>query len=162
MCIVTTGLFFRCPSAGIALDKVFDYSEYWEVARGLYAPFDCTATMKSGNADVYENEIPGGQYTNLHFQVQSTILATHLSRIDFADKWVKLHFTKLFAACTFLAWKVDASEVLNMTLAQCALIYLWFFWAAPAVGNTFFHISYFCAVLWKMHTLSVYHLLNGL
>lgn len=51
------------------LDKVFDYSEYWEVARGLYAPFDCTATMKSGNADVYENEIPGGQYTNLHFQV---------------------------------------------------------------------------------------------
>lgn len=56
--------------AGIALEKVFDYSEYWEVARGLYAPFDCTATMKSGNADVYENEIPGGQYTNLHFQVQ--------------------------------------------------------------------------------------------
>ncbi|KAG7255948.1 hypothetical protein CRUP_026803 [Coryphaenoides rupestris] len=54
---------------GIALEKVYDYSEYWEVARGLYAPFDCTATMKSGNADVYENEIPGGQYTNLHFQV---------------------------------------------------------------------------------------------
>lgn len=51
---------------------MFDYSEYWEVARGLYAPFDCTATMKSGNADVYENEIPGGQYTNLHFQVQYT------------------------------------------------------------------------------------------
>lgn len=56
---------------GIALEKVFDYSEYWEVARGLYAPFDCTATMKSGNADVYENEIPGGQYTNLHFQAHS-------------------------------------------------------------------------------------------
>ncbi|KPP72203.1 hypothetical protein Z043_108823 [Scleropages formosus] len=30
-----------------------------------------TATMKSGNADVYENEIPGGQYTNLHFQAHS-------------------------------------------------------------------------------------------
>ena len=27
--------------------------------------------MKSGNADVYENEIPGGQYTNLHFQAHS-------------------------------------------------------------------------------------------
>lgn len=53
------------------MDKVFDYSEYWEVARGLYAAFDCTATMKSGNADVYENEIPGGQYTNLHFQAHS-------------------------------------------------------------------------------------------
>uniref|UniRef100_A0A8C5CWX1 Pyruvate carboxylase n=1 Tax=Gadus morhua TaxID=8049 RepID=A0A8C5CWX1_GADMO len=56
---------------GIPLEKVYDYSEYWEVARGLYAPFDCTATMKSGNADVYENEIPGGQYTNLHFQAHS-------------------------------------------------------------------------------------------
>ncbi|XP_024250218.2 pyruvate carboxylase, mitochondrial isoform X2 [Oncorhynchus tshawytscha] len=56
---------------GISLENVYDYSEYWEVARGLYAPFDCTATMKSGNADVYENEIPGGQYTNLHFQAHS-------------------------------------------------------------------------------------------
>ncbi|KAK1788162.1 hypothetical protein P4O66_016627 [Electrophorus voltai] len=56
---------------GISLEKVFDYSEYWEVTRGLYAPFDCTATMKSGNADIYENEIPGGQYTNLHFQAHS-------------------------------------------------------------------------------------------
>uniref|UniRef100_A0A4W4E7M5 Pyruvate carboxylase n=1 Tax=Electrophorus electricus TaxID=8005 RepID=A0A4W4E7M5_ELEEL len=58
-------------NTGISLEKVFDYSEYWEVTRGLYAPFDCTATMKSGNADIYENEIPGGQYTNLHFQAHS-------------------------------------------------------------------------------------------
>ncbi|NXA99815.1 PYC protein, partial [Cnemophilus loriae] len=70
----------RCPrgvptvsplSPGIALERVFEYSEYWEAARGLYAAFDCTATMKSGNADVYENEIPGGQYTNLHFQAHA-------------------------------------------------------------------------------------------
>ncbi|XP_061200448.1 pyruvate carboxylase, mitochondrial [Neopsephotus bourkii] len=56
---------------GISLEKVFEYSEYWEGARALYAAFDCTATMKSGNADVYENEIPGGQYTNLHFQAHA-------------------------------------------------------------------------------------------
>ncbi|XP_064359217.1 pyruvate carboxylase, mitochondrial [Dromaius novaehollandiae] len=56
---------------GIELERVFEYSEYWEAARGLYAAFDCTATMKSGNADVFENEIPGGQYTNLHFQAHS-------------------------------------------------------------------------------------------
>ncbi|XP_041270749.1 pyruvate carboxylase, mitochondrial, partial [Onychostruthus taczanowskii] len=56
---------------GIDLERVFEYSEYWEAARGLYAAFDCTATMKSGNADVYENEIPGGQYTNLHFQAHA-------------------------------------------------------------------------------------------
>uniref|UniRef100_A0A669CS68 Pyruvate carboxylase n=1 Tax=Oreochromis niloticus TaxID=8128 RepID=A0A669CS68_ORENI len=66
---------------GIALEKVFDYSEYWEVARGLYAPFDCTATMKSGNADVYENEIPGGQYTNLHFQAHSMGLGNKFKEV---------------------------------------------------------------------------------
>ncbi|XP_062372503.1 pyruvate carboxylase, mitochondrial [Sardina pilchardus] len=66
---------------GISMDTVFDYSEYWEVARGLYAPFDCTATMKSGNADVYENEIPGGQYTNLHFQAHSMGLGNKFKEV---------------------------------------------------------------------------------
>uniref|UniRef100_A0A672MDW0 pyruvate carboxylase n=1 Tax=Sinocyclocheilus grahami TaxID=75366 RepID=A0A672MDW0_SINGR len=66
---------------GVSLDRVFDYSEYWEVARGLYTPFDCTATMKSGNADVYENEIPGGQYTNLHFQAHSMGLGNKFKEV---------------------------------------------------------------------------------
>ncbi|XP_074861052.1 pyruvate carboxylase, mitochondrial [Carettochelys insculpta] len=66
---------------GIQLEKVFDYSEYWEMARGLYSAFDCTATMKSGNADVYENEIPGGQYTNLHFQAHSMGLGNKFKQV---------------------------------------------------------------------------------
>ncbi|XP_075795131.1 pyruvate carboxylase, mitochondrial isoform X3 [Pelodiscus sinensis] len=66
---------------GIQMEKVFDYSEYWEMARGLYAAFDCTATMKSGNADVYENEIPGGQYTNLHFQAHSMGLGNKFKEV---------------------------------------------------------------------------------
>ncbi|CAF90622.1 unnamed protein product, partial [Tetraodon nigroviridis] len=45
---------------GILLERVFDYSEYWEVARGWYAPFDCTATMKSGNADRLRERDPRG------------------------------------------------------------------------------------------------------
>ncbi|XP_072390226.1 pyruvate carboxylase, mitochondrial isoform X1 [Diabrotica undecimpunctata] len=56
---------------GIELPKVTEYSAYWEQTRTLYAPFECTTTMKSGNADVYNNEIPGGQYTNLQFQAFS-------------------------------------------------------------------------------------------
>lgn len=51
------------------------------MTRGLYAPFDCTATMKSGNADVYENEIPGGQYTNLHFQAHSMGLGNKFKEV---------------------------------------------------------------------------------
>lgn len=57
------------------LEKIFAYSAYWEQARMLYAPFECTTTMKTGNADVYVNEIPGGQYTNLQFQSFSLGLA---------------------------------------------------------------------------------------
>ena len=53
---------------GISLESVSDYSAYWEQTRTLYVPFECCVTMKSGNADVYLNEIPGGQYTNLQFQ----------------------------------------------------------------------------------------------
>ncbi|KAL5288795.1 PC.2 family protein [Megaselia abdita] len=56
---------------GIDLKDVSEYSAYWEQTRTLYAPFECTTTMKSGNADVYLNEIPGGQYTNLQFQAYS-------------------------------------------------------------------------------------------
>lgn len=54
---------------GMNLGDISQYSAYWEQARTLYAPFECAVTMKSGNADVYLNEIPGGQYTNLQFQV---------------------------------------------------------------------------------------------
>jgi len=43
----------------------------WEQARELYSPFECTTTLKAGSSDVYEHEIPGGQYTNLNFQAFS-------------------------------------------------------------------------------------------
>eukprot|EP00761_Pharyngomonas_kirbyi_P011415 gb/GECH01011440.1/.p1 GENE.gb/GECH01011440.1/~~gb/GECH01011440.1/.p1 ORF type:complete len:1197 (+),score=375.79 gb/GECH01011440.1/:1-3591(+) len=53
------------------LEPLSKLSTYWEQARDMYAPFECTTTMKSGSADVYMNEIPGGQYTNLQFQAFS-------------------------------------------------------------------------------------------
>ena len=66
---------------GLELDKVSAYSAYWEQTRTLYAPFECTVTMKSGNADVYLNEIPGGQYTNLQFQAFSLGLGDQFEEI---------------------------------------------------------------------------------
>merc|ERR1719412_3270551 len=56
---------------GINLEDVSTYSAFWEQTRTLYGPFESTATMRSGNADVYKHEIPGGQYTNLQFQAYS-------------------------------------------------------------------------------------------
>ena len=58
-----------------------EYSSYWEQTRLLYAPFECTTTMKTGNSDVYENEIPGGQYTNLHFQAYTLGLGEKFSEV---------------------------------------------------------------------------------
>ena len=44
-------------------------SDYWEHVRGVYAPFD--TGPRAGLADVYEHEMPGGQYTNLKEQAVS-------------------------------------------------------------------------------------------
>lgn len=72
----------RTPmDTGISLKDVSSYSNYWEQVRTLYAPFECTTTMKSGNADVYLNEIPGGQYTNLQFQAFSLGLGDKFSEV---------------------------------------------------------------------------------
>lgn len=74
-------LFYITLLTGVSLEKVSQYSAFWEQTRTLYAPFECTVTMKSGNADVYENEIPGGQYTNLQFQAFSLGLGEHFEKI---------------------------------------------------------------------------------
>lgn len=37
--------------------------------------------MRSGNADVYENQIPGGQYTNLQFQSYSLGLGDQFENV---------------------------------------------------------------------------------
>ena len=66
---------------GISLESVSDYSAYWEQTRTLYVPFECCVTMKSGNADVYLNEIPGGQYTNLQFQAYSLGLGNQFEAV---------------------------------------------------------------------------------
>ncbi len=42
------------------------FSNYWEDVREYYYPFE--SGLKAGTAQVYEHEIPGGQYTNLRPQ----------------------------------------------------------------------------------------------
>ncbi|RJE74989.1 pyruvate carboxylase [Reichenbachiella sp. MSK19-1] len=46
-----------------------DYSNYWEDVREYYYPFE--SGLKAGNAEVYDHEIPGGQYSNLRPQAES-------------------------------------------------------------------------------------------
>ncbi|CAG0888481.1 unnamed protein product [Cyprideis torosa] len=66
---------------GISLDPISKYASYWEKTRMMYAPFESSLTMKSGNADVYLHEIPGGQYTNLQFQAFSLGLGDQFEEV---------------------------------------------------------------------------------
>ncbi len=45
-----------------------DHSNYWEAVRQYYYPFE--TELKAGTAEVYEHEIPGGQYSNLRPQAR--------------------------------------------------------------------------------------------
>src|SRR5690606_8911588 len=58
---------------GLDPERLDELNSYWEQARGLYAPFE--SGLKSGSADVYVHEMPGGQYTNLRFQATELGLA---------------------------------------------------------------------------------------
>ncbi len=58
---------------GIELGPLQVLNDYWEQVRGVYAPFE--SGLKSGSPDVYDHEMPGGQYTNLQFQATSLGLA---------------------------------------------------------------------------------------
>ncbi len=54
---------------GLDLDALRGLSHYWEGVRRFYAPFE--ADIRSGTADVYRHEMPGGQYTNLREQARA-------------------------------------------------------------------------------------------
>lgn len=54
----------------INLSSLNAYSNYWEDVREYYYPFE--SGMKASSAEVYENEIPGGQYSNLKPQAIAT------------------------------------------------------------------------------------------
>jgi pyruvate carboxylase len=55
--------------SGINLDDIQEISEYWSDIRPIYSQFE--SGLKSGTAEVYKYEIPGGQYSNLKPQVES-------------------------------------------------------------------------------------------
>ena len=64
---------------GLNLKQIQALNEYWEECRGLYAPFE--SGQKTGSSDVYEHEMPGGQYTNLLFQSTQLGLTGQWSKV---------------------------------------------------------------------------------
>ena len=56
-------------ATGINLDRIQEIADYWDDIRPIYNQFE--SDLKSGTAEVYKYEIPGGQYSNLKPQVES-------------------------------------------------------------------------------------------
>ena len=54
---------------GIDLKGIQEVSDYWAAVRPVYYKFE--SELVAGSAEIYEYEIPGGQYSNLKPQVES-------------------------------------------------------------------------------------------
>lgn len=61
------------------LDSLNQFSYYWEIVREYYYPFE--SGLMASTAEVYEHEIPGGQYSNLKPQAFSLGLADRFQEV---------------------------------------------------------------------------------
>src|SRR5262249_12283292 len=66
---VVESLRFTKRDTALDVDRLQDTANYWEVVREYYSPFE--AEMKASTAEVYRNEMPGGQFTNLYEQAKA-------------------------------------------------------------------------------------------
>ena len=76
--------------SGLDLDSMNQCADYWEVVRQYYSPFD--SSPKSGTAEVYLHEMPGGQYTNLKEQAEAMGLGHKWTAIARAYAEVNMAF----------------------------------------------------------------------
>ncbi len=76
---ITAALAHTERDTGLNFDALNRCSDYWEAVRTYYLPFD--NAPKSGTADVYIHEMPGGQYTNLKEQANAMGLGNRWSEI---------------------------------------------------------------------------------
>jgi pyruvate carboxylase len=60
---------FTPRDTGLSYEALQATGDYWEAVRRYYRPFESSQVASS--ADVYQHEMPGGQYTNLRQQAQA-------------------------------------------------------------------------------------------
>lgn len=76
---IVAALRFTRRDTGLSPEALQLSADYWESVREWYAPFD--TGLKTGTAEVYLHEMPGGQFTNLKEQAKSMGLAEKWPRI---------------------------------------------------------------------------------
>jgi pyruvate carboxylase len=83
---VVEALRFTERDTKLDFDALQSMSQYWAAVREFYSPFE--TGMMASTADVYHNEIPGGQYTNLYEQAKA---------IGMVHRWPEI--TRAYADC---------------------------------------------------------------
>jgi pyruvate carboxylase len=69
MSAVVEALRFQPRDTSLPAEPLEEVAAYWQTVRALYLPFETGQIAPA--ADVYENEMPGGQYTNLFQQAKA-------------------------------------------------------------------------------------------
>lgn len=64
---------------GLDIAALNALSDYWEDVRPYYGGFE--SGLKAPSADVYQHEMPGGQYTNLHQQAKAVGLGSRWDQV---------------------------------------------------------------------------------
>jgi pyruvate carboxylase len=70
---------FTPRDTGLDTDALTQIASYWQAVREFYSAFDEQVLPASG--DLYEHEMPGGQYTNLFQQAKA---------LGMADRWLEI------------------------------------------------------------------------
>ena len=70
---------FGDKESGLSTKVLTDISSYWKSVREFYLPFESEALAAGG--DLYEHEMPGGQYTNLYQQARA---------LGLSDRWTEV------------------------------------------------------------------------
>ena len=75
------------------IDKLNQFSNFWEDTREYYYPFE--SGLKSGTAEVFQHEIPGGQYSNLRPQATALGLGDRFDEVKKMYTQVNMMFGNL-------------------------------------------------------------------
>jgi pyruvate carboxylase len=70
---------FSPRAGGLDVDRLDQIADYWRSVREFYTPFESQVLPAMG--DLYQHEMPGGQYTNLYQQARA---------LGLADQWVRV------------------------------------------------------------------------
>lgn len=105
---VVEALRFTPRDTGLTFENLQAMDQYWQAVREFYSPFE--TGMMASTADVYYNEIPGGQYTNLFEQAKA---------VGLASKWPQI--CKAYGECNQLVGDIVKVTPSSKAIGDMAL-----------------------------------------